>query len=52
MEMDIGLRWHTDAQSGPTVEEALKQQLGMKLQPTRATVATLVVDHVEQPSPN
>jgi bla regulator protein blaR1 len=40
-----------DAQ-GPTFEEALKDQLGLKLKPTRAEVQILVVDHVEQPSPN
>jgi uncharacterized protein (TIGR03435 family) len=37
---------------GPTVEEAVKEQLGLKLTPTHAPVATLVVDHVEMPSPN
>jgi len=41
----------SDAQ-GPTFEEALKDQLGLKLKPTRAVVQILVVDHVEQPSPN
>ena len=45
----------TDAQldaTGPTFLEALKDQLGMKLISTRAPVETLVIDHVEQPSPN
>jgi bla regulator protein blaR1 len=40
-----------DAQ-GPTFEEALKDQLGLKLKPARAFVQTLVIDHIEQPSPN
>ena len=45
----------TDTQldfTGPTFFEALKDQLGFKLKPTRAPVQTLVIDHVEQPSPN
>ena len=40
-----------DAQ-GPSFLEALKEQLGLKLKPTRAVVRTLVIDHVEEPSPN
>jgi uncharacterized protein (TIGR03435 family) len=38
--------------TGPTFLEALKDQLGLKLKPTRAVVQTLVIDHIEQPSPN
>jgi uncharacterized protein (TIGR03435 family) len=38
--------------TGPSPIEALKEQLGMKLQPTRAPVQILVIDHVEPPSPN
>ena len=37
---------------GPTFLEALKEQLGLKLKPTMAPVDVLVIDHVEQPSPN
>ena len=37
---------------GPSFFEALKEQLGLKLKPTRAPVQTLVIDHIEQPSPN
>jgi bla regulator protein blaR1 len=40
-----------DAQ-GPPFEEALKNQLGLKLKPTRAPIQTLVIDHVEPLSPN
>jgi bla regulator protein blaR1 len=40
-----------DAQ-GPTFEDALRDQLGLKLKPTRAPMQTLVIDHVEQPSTN
>lgn len=45
----------TDAQldlSGPTFLEAVKDQLGLKLISTHAPVQTLVIDHVELPSPN
>jgi len=38
--------------TGPTFLEALKDQLGLKLVSTRAPVRTLVIDRVEQPSPN
>ncbi len=40
-----------DAQ-GPTFVEALNDDLGLKLKPTRAPIQTLVIDHVEEPSPN
>jgi len=40
-----------DAQ-GPSFEVALKDQLGLKLKPTNASIQVLVIDHVEQPSPN
>ena len=36
----------------PTFSEALKEELGLKLKPTRARVQTVVIDHVELPSPN
>ncbi len=37
---------------GVTFEEALKKQLGLKLVSQKAPVDFLVVDHIEQPSPN
>jgi uncharacterized protein (TIGR03435 family) len=37
---------------GPTVLEALHEQLGLKLEPTTGPVGVLVVDHIEEPSPN
>jgi bla regulator protein blaR1 len=45
----------TDAISdfaGPTFLQALKDDLGLKLVRTRAVIQTIVIDHVEQPSPN
>jgi len=37
---------------GSTLEEALKEQLGMRLKSVRAPMRTLVVDHVELPAVN
>jgi len=37
---------------GEPFEEALRDQLGLKLKPTRANIQTLVVDHIEELSPN
>jgi uncharacterized protein (TIGR03435 family) len=38
--------------SGPSLVEALRDQLGMKLVSKRATVQRLIIDHVERPSNN
>jgi uncharacterized protein (TIGR03435 family) len=37
-----------DASLGPTIYEALEQQLGLKLKPARRKIDTVVVDHVEK----
>jgi uncharacterized protein (TIGR03435 family) len=42
----------TEFQGGPTYLEALKDQLGMKLEATKARIPVLVVDHVQKPSEN
>jgi uncharacterized protein (TIGR03435 family) len=36
----------------PTFLEALKDQLGLKLESTTAQIETLHIDHIEEPSPN
>lgn len=38
--------------AGPTFLEAVKDQLGIKLIPKKAPLRVLVIDHIEQPSPN
>jgi bla regulator protein BlaR1 len=46
---------NSDAQAdlqGPTFFEALREQLGLKLQSTKAPLQILVVDYVERPSEN
>jgi uncharacterized protein (TIGR03435 family) len=37
---------------GPSFFDALKDQLGLKLKPAKAAIQTLVIDHLDQPSPN
>ncbi|HEV2322497.1 MAG TPA: TIGR03435 family protein [Terracidiphilus sp.] len=37
---------------GPTLLEALQEQLGLKLKSTKAPVETLVIERIERPTPN
>jgi len=38
--------------SGPTIFTALQEQLGLKLESTKGPVDTIVIDHIDRPSPN
>lgn len=38
--------------TGPTMLEALQDQLGIKLKPARATISLPVIDHLERPTEN
>jgi uncharacterized protein (TIGR03435 family) len=46
-----GTNFQPDA-SGPTLEQALREQLGIKLESTKTAMDVLVIDHVEHPSEN
>jgi bla regulator protein BlaR1 len=55
---DITLKWSDDiaAQQGDpntiSLFTAIEDQLGLKLQPSKGPVDTLVIDHIEMPTPN
>jgi len=52
---DWTLKWATeadDATAGPTIFAALEEQLGLKLEPAKAPVDVIVVDHVNRPTAN
>jgi uncharacterized protein (TIGR03435 family) len=62
-DYDLKLKWTSDedardatdngsADRPPDLFTALQEQLGLKLDPAKGPVTTLVVDHAEQPSPN
>jgi uncharacterized protein (TIGR03435 family) len=50
-EVPAGANFQPD-ESGPTFLEALKDQLGLKLDSKTGTVTVIVLDHIEQPTPN
>jgi len=54
---DFKLEWALESDSGtevsgPTFQEALKQQLGLKLESQKGPVDLVVLDHLEHPSAN
>ena len=50
---DFKLEWTpNDQPEGPTFLEALREQLGMKLESIKGPVQTLIIDHLERPSEN
>ena len=38
--------------SGPPLQTALEEKFGLKLESSKAPVETIVIDHIEEPSPN
>ena len=60
---DLELSWTADEknsggdngsgqEAAPPIFEAVKEQLGLKLTPTKAEVPTIVIEHVQQPDAN
>jgi uncharacterized protein (TIGR03435 family) len=55
---DWVLEWAPDTEganageTGPTIFTALREQLGLKLETSKAPVEVIVVDHLDRPSPN
>jgi len=45
---DISLDWDPD--TGPSIFAALEEQTGLKLEPRKAPVEFIVIDHVEKPA--
>jgi len=55
---DFLLKWTPDGaqtedpNAPPAIFTAIQEQLGLKLEPVKALVDVLVIDHVERPSEN
>lgn len=58
---DFTLRWsndegvtgaHSTSSEYPSIFEAIKEQLGLELRPSKAPIDFLVIDHIEMPSSN
>jgi uncharacterized protein (TIGR03435 family) len=59
-EYDFDLRWMPETNAGPVAQNAdgpslfaaLQEQLGLKLKAEKEPVDCIVIDHIEQPTPN
>jgi uncharacterized protein (TIGR03435 family) len=50
-ELPAGVPFQTDP-NGPTFLEAIKEQLGLKLEPATGAIDSITIDRIEQPSEN
>ncbi|HEV2711117.1 MAG TPA: TIGR03435 family protein [Edaphobacter sp.] len=54
-DFDLQIAWapeETPDSTNPSLFTVLKEQLGLKLQPAKGTIETLVIDHIDHPSAN
>lgn len=54
-DFDFDIEWSSDETADsqyPSLFTVLKEQLGLKLQPAKGTVETLVIDQIDRPSAN
>ena len=47
---DFTLAWNEE--NGPTIETALREQLGLRMKPVKVPVSYFVIDSAQRPSPN
>jgi uncharacterized protein (TIGR03435 family) len=45
-------RLDPDVPPGPSFDQALQEELGLKLQKTKASIEVMVIDHLQKPSEN
>jgi uncharacterized protein (TIGR03435 family) len=51
--VDLTWAWGDDPNAtGPSLFTALQEQLGLKLEPAKAPLDVVVIDHIERPSEN
>ena len=52
-QVDLTWAWQDDPNAvGPSIFTALQEQLGLKLEPAKAPLDVVVIDHLERPSEN
>jgi uncharacterized protein (TIGR03435 family) len=49
---DMTLKWDPTDTTGPSLFTAIQEQLGLKLESTKAPMDVLVIDHIDRPSAN